>query len=178
MTRDAVEIERSGLRDSRRVGHAQDLEVVIFIQPVACYRFGEAQGDIILNGQNAVGGLRLAKQHRRTGIFRSADDRRRFGHESRAIPAERHGTQVVFQLFRILFAVEAERHDPSVLNHRFVARSEGIQAVLRKERTLVHPGVIVLRGEFVLELDMVEVLMMNIKAINRHRQVITDGVLG
>ena len=45
---DTIEIEGGRLRDSRSVSHAEDLEVIIFVQPVACNGFGEAQGDVVL----------------------------------------------------------------------------------------------------------------------------------
>ena len=51
----SVEIERGGLRDTGGVGHAQYLEVVVLVQPVAGYGFGKAQGYIVLQCEDAVG---------------------------------------------------------------------------------------------------------------------------
>ncbi len=39
----AVEIERGGLRDTGGIGHAEYLEVIILIEPVACNGFAEPQ---------------------------------------------------------------------------------------------------------------------------------------
>ena len=176
MTCLAVEIGRSGLRDTRRVGHAEDLEVIVLIEPVAGYRLRETEGYIVLQRKDTVGRVRLAEQDRRTGIFDTADDRRFLGHKARSVAAEGNGTQVVVEFFRITLAVEAERRDTSVLDHGFVTRCSVVEAVIREEGTLGYPGIVVLRGELVLEFDMVEVLMVDIESVDGNGQVVAERV--
>ena len=172
----AVEIERGGLRDTGSIGDAKNLEVIILVEPVTGYRFAEPQFDIVLQRQDAVGWQCLTEQHRRTGVLDTADDGRSLGDKARTVAAERYGTQVVVEFLRVTLAIEAERRDSSVLYLRFVTRSEGVETVVGEERAGIDPRIVVLRGELVLELNMVEVLMMDIKAINGNRQIIADRI--
>ena len=172
----SVEVWRGTLRYTRGIGYAQHLEVVVFVEPVACYRLGEPQGYIVLQRKDTVGRCSLAEQDRRTGIFDTADDGRSLGDEARTVAAERYGTQVVVEFLRVALTIEAEGRDSSVLYLRFVTRSEGVETVAGEERAGIDPRIVVLRGELVLELNMVEVLMMDIKAINGNRQIIADRI--
>ena len=117
--------------------------------------------------------MRCSEHTRWTGIFGTADNGRSLGDKTRTVAAERYGTQVVLLLHRVALAVETERHDASVLDHRLVTRGTRIQAVARIERTSGHPHVLRLGRELVLELDMVEVLMPYIKTADADGQVVT-----
>ena len=176
MTALSIEIERGGLRDTRVVGYAEDLEVIVLVQPITGDGFAKAHRYIVLERQDTVGGTCLAEQYGRTGVFRTADDRRSLADEARSVAAVGDGTQVVVQFFRIALAVEAESLDAAVLYLGFVACRLVIQAVVGIERALGYPGIVVLRRELVLELDMIEVLMMDIEAIDGNGQVVAYRV--
>ena len=157
---------------TRGVGHTHDLEIVILVQVVAGYGFVEAQFEVRAYAEDGIGRLRCTKDARGTGIFRAADDRRSLGDEARTVAAEGYGTQVVLLLYRVALAVEAEGHNTAVLNHRLIAGGLLVERFIGIERTLVDPHILRLGGEFVLELDMVEVLMVDIKAADLYRQEI------
>ena len=163
--------------DTRLVGHALELEVVVLVQVVAGDRLREAQLKVIAYAEYGVGGLRVAEQYRRTRILHTANHGRSFAYEARTVAAEAYGTQVVLLLHRVFLAVEAERSDLAVLDHRLVARSQVVQAVLGVERALVHPHLVALLCELVLELDVVEVLVVDIEARDINRQVVAHRVV-
>ena len=174
----AAQIERCGLSDTRRIRHATQLEMVVLIKPVAGYGFTEAERDIVLQSEYPVGGLCFAEKHRRTRVFDTTHHRRRLAHKPRAVAAERHRTQVVTEFLRVAVTVETEGGDAAVLNLGFVARGLRIEAVIGIEGALVHPRIVVLGGQFVLELDVVEVLVIKVESVDGHRQVIAYRVLG
>ena len=129
---------------TRLVGHALELEVIVLVEVVTCYGFREAQLEVIAYAEHGVGRLRVAEQDRRTRILDAADDGRSLADEARTVAAEADGTQVVLLLHRVTLAVEAERSDLAVLDHRLVARSQVVQAVVGVERALVHPHLVTL----------------------------------
>ena len=152
--------------------------MVVLIKPVAGYGFTEAERDIVLQSEYPVGGLRFAEEHRRTRVFDTANHRRGLGHESGSVAAEADGAQVVVEFLRVAVTVETEGGDAAVLNLGFVARGLLIEAVVGVERALVYPRIVVLGGQFVLELDVVEVLVIKVESVDGHRQVIAYRVLG
>ena len=80
-------------------------------------------------------------------------------------------------LHRVTLAIEAERLNASVAYHCLVACGKVIETVIGVERALVDPHLLALGREFVLELNMVEVLMMDIESVNLHGQVVTRRIL-
>ena len=173
----AIEMQGGSRRHTRLVGDARYLEVVVLVQVVARDGFVEAQLEVVAHAKDAVGRFGFAEDNRRAGVLGAADDGRGLRHIARAVATERDGSQVVTLLHRVTLAVEMERRDTAVLDHGFRTRSEVIEAVLGVERAEVHPVVVGLRGEFVLELDMVEVLVMDVEAVDGNGQVIACGVM-
>ena len=178
-----IRISRSSEQDCRRggdtgmVGDAEELEVIILIEVITGYRFIEPQQQMVAYTEDGIRRFGIAEHTRRTGVFRSTDNRRSLRYKSRTVAAEADGAQVILLLHRVPLTVETELRNTSVLNHRFIACSECIEAVAGVERTLVHPFLLALRGEFILELDMVEVLMMDIESADVHRQVVSDRIV-
>ncbi len=127
---------------------------------------------MITDAQDTVHRFGFAEEDRHTGVLDTADDGRGLMYIARAVAAERYGAQVVFLFHRVALAVETEGHDAAVAYHGFVAGRLLVEAVLGVERPGGNPHVFALLGEFVLELDMVEVLMVYIKARNLYRNVI------
>ena len=93
------------------------------------------------------------------------------------MPAEAYGAQIILLLHRIALAVEPYVIDPSAADHGFVAGSQRIEAVVGVITALVHPSVVALCGEFVLELDVVEVLVVDIKSVNHHGHIPSYRIL-
>ena len=78
----AIEVERGGLCDAGGIRYAEDLEVVVLIEPVACNGFAEPELDVAVEFEYSVSRQRFAEQHGRTRIFRTADDGRCLGYKS------------------------------------------------------------------------------------------------
>ena len=175
--RRAIEMDGCTGSDTGLVGHATELEVIILIEVVAGYRFAEAELEVVAYAEDSVRRFGVAEEDRRTGILDTADDGRSLADEARTIAAETYGTEVVLLLHRVTLAVEAERSDTAVLNHRLIARSLVVKAVVGIERAGVHPHLVALLRQFVLELDMVEVLVVDIKSADVYRQVIAYRVV-
>ena len=131
---------------------------------------------MVTHAQNAVRRFRFTEHNRRTCIFRSADHRRRLRYKARSVAAEADCTQVVALLHRITLAVETERRDTSVLYHRLIAGGVVVETVFGIERAEVNPTLLTLGREFVLELDMVEVLVVEVKAVYLYREIVACGV--
>ena len=138
----AVEVDSRSGGDAGLVGYTLELEVVVLVEVVTCYRLAEPQLEVIAYAEDGIGRLRFAEQYRRTGVFHAADDGRSLGNKARTVAAERYCAQVILLLHRIALAVEAERSDLAVLDHRLVARSQVVQAVVGVERALVHPHLV------------------------------------
>ena len=91
--------------------------------------------------------------------------------------AEAYGAQIILLLHRIALAVEPYVIDPSAADHGFVAGGQRIEAVVGVITALVHPGVIALSGEFVLELNMVKFLVIDIKSVNHNGHIPSYRIL-
>ena len=91
--------------------------------------------------------------------------------------AERYGTQVILLLHRVALAVETDVLDTSAGDHRLRARSGIIEAVAVVVRAEVDPSVVGLFTEFVLQFDMIKVLIVHVVSVDHYRQIITRGVL-
>ena len=66
-------------RDTRGIGHADDLEVIVHIQVVSRDRFVEAQFEVVAYTEDSIRRLSCSEHTRCTGVFRSADDGRALG---------------------------------------------------------------------------------------------------
>ena len=91
--------------------------------------------------------------------------------------AECYCTQVILLLHRVAFTVETNIVDTTTVDHCFITGSDGVEAVISVVRAEVHPIVVAAGSEFVLELDVVEILVVNIKSVNDYRQIPSGGVL-
>ena len=131
---------------------------------------------MIAYSQNRVHRFRFAEHSRRTRVLDARDDRRGLAYKSRSVTAERHCAQVVFLLHGVFLSVETERGDPTILNHGFVTRCFLIERVGSIERAEVHPHLIALGRELVLELNMVEILLVEVKISYFNRQIISRRV--
>ena len=119
----------------------------------------------------------MAEDTWRTGVLDSNEDRRSTVDKTVAVAAEGDGPQVVLLLHRVTLAVEADVLNTSGGDHRFITGSSVIERVVIVIAALVNPCLIGLGSEFVLELDMVEAAVVDIKSVNRHRQIPSYGVL-
>ena len=86
--------------------------------------------------------------------------------------AEGNGTQVVFLLDRVVLAIETIVLYLTVLNHLLRAGRRPVEAVVSEVRAEVDPGVIGLSCLFVLQFDMVEVIIVHIKSVDTNRHVV------
>ena len=172
----AVEVQRGACCDAGLVGHALEAEVVVLVQVVAGNRLREAELEVVTHAEDAVRRFGVTEDDRRTRILDAADDGRSLVDEARAVSAEADGTQVVLLLHRVALAVEAEGCDTAVDDLLLAARSLIIEAVAGIERAQVHPHVLRLGGELVLELDMIEVLVPDVEAVNFNGHVVTGRV--
>ena len=168
----AVEMEGRTGGDADRVGHPTELEVIILVEVVTGDRFVEPQLEVIAHTEDSVHRFGFSEDARRTGVLHTGNDRRGLGDKPCTVSAEGDGTQVVFLLHGIFLTVETEGSNTSVFNHGFVARCSVVERVGSIERTEVHPHLIALRGEFVLELNMVEIILGDVKFSDFNRQII------
>ena len=172
-----IEMERYARGDTGLVGITGHLEVIVLIEVVTGYRFVEPQCEVVSHTEDSVSGFRLSEHARRTGIFRSRQHGGRAGDEARTVTAERYGAQVVLLLHRVTLAVEAIVLYLAVLDHLLRAGCVLIEAVVCKIRAEIHPCVFGLRGLLVLQLDMVEVIIVDVKSIDADREIIALLVL-
>ena len=170
-------MERNTGGDTRLIGIAHNLEVIILVEVVTRDGFVEAQQDLVAYAKDRVGRFGFTEHAWRTGILDTGEHGRSASDKAVAVTAEGYGTQVVFLLHRVTFAVETDVLDTAAANHGLGSRSHLIEAVVRIIRAEVHPCIVRLRGEFVLELDMVKVLVVDIKTIDYNRQIPSCRVL-
>ena len=159
--------------DASLVGNTDDLEVIILIEVVSGNRFIETQLEVIPHSQDGVSGFGFAEHARVAGILDTGQDGGGPGDESRPMPAEGNRAQVVLLLYRIPLAVETEILYLSILDHRLSTGSELIETVLGVVRAEIDPCIIGLRRQFVLQLDMVKMVVIDIKSVNRYRHIIS-----
>ena len=93
------------------------------------------------------------------------------------MPAERDSAQVILLLHGVTFAVEAVVFYPSVGYHLFGSGSALIKAIFGIVGAEVNPCVIGLRSEFILQFDMVEVIVVNVEAIYIDWHIIASFIL-
>ena len=104
-------------------------------------------------------------------VLDAADDLRRGSQEVIAVAAEQHGPQVVGALHRPAFAVELGG-DVRVLLHQFAhAVGLGHELSVGVVRAEVRPRVVAALRLLVLELNVVEVVLMAVEAVDGHRDV-------
>ena len=80
-------------------------------------------------------------------------------------------------LHRVALAIEAYVVNATAIYHGFSATGDLIERVVSIERAEVYPTVVAFGGELVLQLNMVEAGVVHVETINRHRQVVADGIL-
>ena len=133
---------------------------------------------MVAHTENAVRRFGFAEDNRYACILDTGQYRRRFGDIRCTVAAEGNGAEVILLLHRVALAIESDILDPSGIHHRFGARSGVVVRTVGVERAEVHPSVIGLLAEFVLELDMVEVRVLDVVAIDHDRLVPTRRVFG
>ena len=171
------EVERDTGGDTGLVGIAYELEVIILIEVVTGDGFVEPKQQVIAYAQDGVSRQCLAEYARYTRIFYTALNRGCAGDEAIAVTTEGYCSQVVLLLHRVALAVETDVLNTTAIDHRLVARSGIIEAVVCIVRAEVHPVIVAMGSEFVLELNMVEVLIVHIKSVDDDRHVPTRRVL-
>ena len=172
-----VEIDRGRGGDAAAVGDAQQLEVVVLVKVVARNGLVEAQLQVVAHTQNAVGGLRVAEDTRTAGVLDARLDGRGLADESAAMTAETHGAQVVVLLHGIAFAVEPYVLDAAALDHLLVAAGGSVEGTVSIVGAKVHPTVIALGRELVLQFYVVETTVVHVKVADGDGQVVAHRVL-
>ena len=163
--------------DAGFVGVTGYLEVVVLVEVIASNRFVEPQFEIVAYAEYGIGGFGFSEYAWRARILDTAYYFRRAGDKSVTVAAESYGAEVVLLLHRVALAIEPYVLDTAAVDHRLVARSELIEAVLGVVGAEVHPVLVAAGSEFVLELDMVEVLVVDIKSVDHNRQIPSCRVL-
>ena len=173
----AVEVERGALRDFAAVEIARHVEVVHFAQIVAGDVFAEYNLDVVGCRKHAVGRLRVAEGCGAARILHTREDRRGRGDEARAVAAVGHGAEVV-ELLRGIGLAEEARADVAVrAEHLLRAAGSGVERGVGVVAANVHPVLLGLVGEFVLQFDVVETALVDIILVDAHRQVIASVFL-
>ena len=147
------------------------MEVIVLIQIIAGYRFVEAKQYLVIAGKNTIRRIGFAKYARHACILYTAHDCRWTCDESVSVAAERYSAQVILLLHRVTLAVETDILDTSAADHSLRTRCPLIEAVVRIIRAEVDPCFVALRRQFVLELDMIEITIVHIKAVDDYRQI-------
>ena len=174
----AVEMQGYAGGDTGFVGITGHLEVIILIEVVTGDGFVEAQLEVVSHAEDSISGFGLTEHTRVARIFDTGQYLGAAGDEARAVTAERYGAQVILLLHRVALAIETEVLDLTVLNHALRAGCQLIEAVLLIVRAEVDPCVVGVGRQFVLQLDMVEVVVVDIKAVNAYRHVVALLVFG
>ena len=116
---------------------------------------------------------------RATRVFDTCQDVRRTGQIAVSITAVDHCTQVVLLFDRRAFTIEDGTYNTVVGNS--VAYAAGLcqQLFVVIVRADVHPVLVALRGQLVLQLDVVEVSEVHVEAVNLYWQevVLTIGIV-
>ena len=172
----SVELQGGGQRDAALVRQSQHLEVVHIRQVVAGNLFREGNPDVVADAQDAVRRLWSAEGLRTARVLDARDDVRRTGQITVAVAAVADGAQVVPLLHGVFLAIEGGI-DVAVVVHQFaLTRNQGhpLPALLRVrvEGADVHPVLVALRREFVLQFDVVEVAEVDVVAVDVHGQVV------
>ena len=123
-------MERNTGGDTRLIGIAHNLEVIILVEVVTRDGFVEAQQDHVAHAKDGVRRFRFSKYARYTRILYTAPNRGRAGDEAVAVTAEGYCAQVVLLLHRVALAVETDVLNTTAIDHRLVARSGVIEAVV------------------------------------------------
>ena len=167
----AAEVERRRGGDVGTDRRAQHLEVVNLTQVVAGNGLGEGNLDVIADVQDAVNGFGCSEQTRQTGILDTAQNGRRGGEEASGMTSIDHGTQVVVLLYGVGLAIEGS-HDDAVIGDG-VGYSAGLshEAAVGIVRADVHPVLIALCRELVLQLDVVEAASVHVEALDAYRHI-------
>ena len=168
----SVETQTGGKRDVARVGRPQHLEVVQVAQIVVCNGFGESQYDIIADVQYAVLGLREPEELRPTCVLHARQHIRRAGQEAARIAAVVDGTQVILLFYRVAFTPEGGHDLSVVLDELADTYGSCHQAVALVVGAHVHPVLVALRGELVLQFDVVEVAVVDVEAVDADRHIV------
>ena len=173
----AVEVERGALRDFAAVEIARHVEVVHLAQIVAGDVFAEYNLDVVGCRKHAVGRLRVAEGCGAARILHTREDRRGRGDEARAVAAVGHGAEVV-ELLRGIGLAEEARADVAVCaEHLLRAAGSGVERGVGVVAANVHPVLLGLVGEFVLQFDVVETALVDVILVNAHGQVIASVFL-
>ena len=173
----AVEVERGALRDFAAVEIARHVEVVHLAQIVAGDVFAEYNLDVVGCRKHAVGRLRVAEGCGAARILHTREDRRGRGDEARAVAAVGHGAEVV-ELLRGIGLAEEARADVAVrAEHLLRAAGSGVERGVGVVAANVHPVLLGLVGEFVLQFDVVETALVDVILVDAHRQVIASVFL-
>ena len=148
-----------------------DLEIT-FIEIVVLNILGEVEHHVITDVDDAVSGLRSTEERRAAGVLDATKHLRRRCQITVAIAAEEHGTQVVSLLHDDLLAKEPCDDGTVLWNHLLDTVGQCEERIAGVISTHVGPELITAGSFFVLELDMVEILLVLVESINDDRQVV------
>ena len=167
----AVELHTDVLRDAVVVHLALHFEVGDSREVVVLDILREVEDDVVAGGQQSALWLRRAEQLRTARILDAGNDLRRCGEEVAAVAAEHHGPQVVGTLGHPAFAIEPG-HDVAVGLHQFPhAVGTGHQCRVGIVRAEVRPGIVATLRLLILELNMIEVVLVAVEAVDGDRYV-------
>ena len=121
--------------------------------------------------KHGIRGLGFSEHSRATSVLHSRQHLRCSRYESVAVTAEGYGAQVILLLHRIALTVEADILYLSAAYEFLVAGRRFVEALIVVIRAEVHPFVLRLSGELILQFDMIEALVMHIISVNHHRQI-------
>ena len=169
-----------GQRDAALVRQAQHLEVVHLRQVVAGNLLREGNPDVVADAQNAVRRLRRAEGLRTARVLDAREYVRGVGQVTVAVTTVADGAQVVPLFYGVVLAVEGGI-DVAVVLHQFpFTRGQGHQPfALLRVRVVgadVHPVLVALRREFILQFDVVEVAEVHVVAVDVYGQVVALSV--
>ena len=142
------------------------LEVGDGAQIVIFNVFREVEDDVITCCQQTALRFGRAEQLRTACILHTADNLRRCGEEVIAVSAEEHGAQVVSLLHHNAFTVEVGGDVAILRNHLTLTAGLRHQGRVSIERAEVRPVLFTTLRLLILELDVVEVVLVLVEAVD------------
>ena len=169
--RRTIELHAYHLRQVIVVNLALHLEVGDGAQVIVLDILREVEYHVVASRQQAALWFGRAEQLWASGILDTADNLRRCGEEVVAVAAEYHGSQVILFLNHPSLAVELGCN-VTVLRHQLTYTvGTGHQRRVGIERAEVGPRVVATLRLLVLELNVVEVMLVAVEAVDGDRYV-------